>query len=632
MRGYTSAGGGLLGSAQDEMVRTARTLERIHLKNATQEETSTATLRSWRTLLLAFCICCLAINAVSLFSDSVEASSALGFQVERTGDSALVRIDSVDLGGAAAASGLRVGDLVHLRELSPGDRYRLLTGVYPHERIPVVVSRGQRTIRLTYRSGNAPIWRWDVWLWCVASFWMLGFAMFIAWRRADSAEARVLCILLASNSAGAGLQAGSWIGLSPFADFVTAAIGYSVTWISAALLASYALLFGQPVSRMRRILTGITYATAAAVAVYEILRLVLLWTGGEPWVAQSLAPDWNFGYGAIPYILALICALVATSSARGKERGRIAWTTVMIGVFYVTQAVMYLVPILSPSTQRGSALVTAYECVNVGAFLAPLGMTYALLNRRILDIGFALNRVVIFSAVSVIIVGIFVLAEWVFGTWLQRVSHTASLLAGAAVALALGLSIRFVHARVEHILDRVFFRKRHEDEQGIRRFAREAAYMSDADALIARTVDVLERYADASFVRLALDEGVGRYGPVSENDPAILSLRTWHRVVDLHAIDSQLEGEFAYPMVARGRLVGALVLGPKHSQESYAPDESQAIEELAHGVAGAMDILMQNEPATNDRIVTELKAMRSAMVDGFTAMTAKMERGEGIVS
>jgi hypothetical protein len=45
-----------------------------------------------------------------------------------------------------------------------------------------------------------------------------------------------------------------------------------------------------------------------------------------------------------------------------------------------------------------------------------------------------------------------------------------------------------------------------------------------------------------------------------------------------------------------------------------------------------MDILMQNEPATNDRIVTELKAMRSAMVDGFTAMNARMERGDGIVS
>jgi hypothetical protein len=38
---------------------------------------------------------------------------------------------------------------------------------------------------------------------------------------------------------------------------------------------------------------------------------------------------------------------------------------------------------------------------------------------------------------------------------------------------------------------------------------------------------------------------------VSENDPAIVSLCAWHRPLDLHGIDSKLEGEIAYPMVSR---------------------------------------------------------------------------------
>ncbi len=41
-------------------------------------------------------------------------------------------------------------------------------------------------------------------------------------------------------------------------------------------------------------------------------------------------------------------------------------------------------------------------------------------------------------------------------------------------------------------------------------------------------------------------------------------------------------------MIARGRLVGALVLGPKRSGESYAPDESHAMMHLAHSVGGAL--------------------------------------------
>lgn len=584
------------------------------------------TTRLWRTLLLAVCLCCLVVNAISLFSGNIEASSLLGFQVERTGNPAFVRIGSVDRGGSASASGLLVGDVIHLRDLSPGNRYRLLTGVYPHEQIPVVISRGQNVINLLYRAGSAAVWRLDTWLYFIATFWMIGFAMLIAWRRADSAEARILCVLLASYVAGGALQPGSWLGPSPFADLVAAAIGCSIALTSTALLASYAWLFARPVSLARRILTWLAYAAAAAVATYEIVRLVLLWTGGVPWVAQTLAPDWNFGYGAIPPILALVCAWAGIAASKGVERSRIAWTTAILGVLYVMTALMFFVPIVFPLSQRGSALIAAYATVNIGTFLAPLGMTYALLNRRLMDTGFVFNRVAIFSTVSIIIVGVFVLVEWALSTWLQGASHTANLLVGAAVALALGLSIRFVHLRVEYVLDRVFFRKRHEDEQAIRNFAREAAYVTNADVLLDRTITVLERSADASFVKLALDDDRGGYGSVSENDPAIVSLRTWHNVVDLHTVDTAFEGEFAYPMVARGRLVGALVLGPKRSQESYAPDESQAIEELAHGIAGALDILRQQRPADDDRIVAELKSMRSAMLSGFAAISARPER------
>ena len=107
--------------------------------------------RSWRFALLAVCLCCIAINAISLFSDAVVSSSGLGFQVSRTADSGVVRVDAVDSGGAAERSGLRVGDLLELRKLSPGDRYRILTGIHPHERIALVVSRGGRAIPIATR-------------------------------------------------------------------------------------------------------------------------------------------------------------------------------------------------------------------------------------------------------------------------------------------------------------------------------------------------------------------------------------------------------------------------------------------------------------------------------------------------
>jgi len=581
---------------------------------------------AWRSILLAVCLGSAAITAISLFTDSIQASSALGFQVSRTADPKVVRVDAVDAGGAADASGVRVGDLVHVGDLAPGERYRLLTGVYPHEKIGFVVSRGHAEVPIHYVAGGPTVWRWDTSLFSLTSFWMLGFAALIGWRRADTREGRVLCLLLAFYPASSGLLQGSWIGPSPLADVVTAGAGNVLVWIQVALLATYASLVARPMTQWRIGLTTFAYASCAAIAGFNVVRLAALWNGSQPWVAQGVGPEWDMAYASIPYALAIACALSALAAAKGAERSRSAWIMAPLVGAYLANGILFVAPALLPVAHHGDALVIAYGFANFGSFLAPLGMTYALLNRRVLDIGFALNRFAIFSGVSIVIVGAFVLFEWALGSWLQEMSHTTSVAVGAGVALLLGFSVRFVHDRVEHVLDRIFFRKRHDDEEAIRRFAREAAFVTDRAVLMERTVDVLERHAEASFARVALGDGDGRYAGVSENDPAIVSLRTWHRRLDLHGIDTRLEGEFAYPMVSRGRLIGALLLGPKRSREAYAPDESDAIEDLAHHVGGVLDVLGQSE-ARDEPVLAELRAMRRSIADGFAQLRGGVERG-----
>ena len=581
---------------------------------------------SWRAILLTLCLCAAVLNAVTLITDSIQSSSALGFQVSRTADPAVVRVDGVDPGGAADVSGVRAGDLINVRDLAPAERYRLLIGVHPYEKMAFAVSRGATKVPIDYVAGGPPAWRWDTLLWSFASFWILAFAALIAWRRADSAQARALSALLTIYVASSALLPGTWLSPSPLLDAIVSAIGWALNWAWVPLLATYASLAAKPVSSLRVGLTALAYAAAAVFAIFGIVRIITLWNGTLPWVAQGVGPEWNMTYGAIPYALAVVCGWAALAAARGTERSRIAWVITPLMIFYVAEMMLYIAPAILPSEQHGSALVVAYGFANFGAFLAPLGMTYSLLNRRVLDIGFALNRVAIFSGVSIVVVGAFMLFEWALGSWLQGQSHTTSIAVGAAVALLLGFSIRFVHDRVELVLDRIFFRKRHEDEEAIRRFAREAAFITDPGLVMRRTVDVLESHADASFARLALSDGNGKYAEVSENDPAIVSLRTWHRKLDLHGVDTQFEGEFAYPMIARGRLIGVLLLGPKRSQESYAPDESDAIDDLAHHVGGVLDVLGHSTP-NGEPIVAELKAMHRAIVDGFSALQNMVERG-----
>ena len=44
-------------------------------------------------------------------------------------------------------------------------------------------------------------------------------------------------------------------------------------------------------------------------------------------------------------------------------------------------------------------------------------------------------------------------------------------------------------------------------------------------------------------------------------------------------------------MLARGRLLGILLLGERAGGEAYAPDEVEALSQFAHGVGSALDAL-----------------------------------------
>ena len=86
-------------------------------------------------------------------------------------------------------------------------------------------------------------------------------------------------------------------------------------------------------------------------------------------------------------------------------------------------------------------------------------------------------------------------------------------------------------------------------------------------------------------------------------------------------------------MMARGRLVGALIVGPRRSGETYAPDESEAIAEVARGVGVALDLLgvgRDRDKATLADAIAGLdrsiKALPDAIVDRLRGAREALEQ------
>ncbi|HLY01138.1 MAG TPA: PDZ domain-containing protein [Candidatus Cybelea sp.] len=540
-------------------------------------------------------------------------------------------VTSVDRGGPADRAGLRRGDLIDIRANTLVERYSLLD--VPLNGRPLVLSvRGGSLEEKITVVPQAPRLTWNFWLATFAALWLLLFATLIAWRGAEKPQMQLLSLLIA-----AFVFTGALIGLAtPWAwAYVLQSVCASIVGpLTVALLAAFASGYARPPSRSRRIAQGLCYTF---LAIYVAISLV----GSAGVITLRFDPlpfiEGNAGLVCIAaaVLMAMLCGLLAIAAARGLERQRAVWTLVPLAAFFC----FFIVGLIATSSSSSYADTIVVGLVSTLVLLtAPIALTYAALSRRLIDVGFVLNRAAVFAVVSALVIGAFVLIEWAAGAWLAGATHTASTIIGMVVALGLGISLRYVHRYVEQFVDRVFFRKRHEDESALRRFAHEASYISDRGTLLGRTVQSVVEHTSANHATVIVRDGTAAYActidglraEVSENDPALVALRAWNKPVDLHLFpDSQLRGEFAFPMISRGGLVGALICGPKRDGEAYAPDELEALLVLAHGVGTALDTLSSQ----NTDVIESIRETQAVMLQELQRLpraivSALREKGE----
>jgi hypothetical protein len=523
-----------------------------------------------------------------------------------------LRVGSIDPGRASARAGLRAGDLIAIRRNSAVERFGLFGQPSAGRPVTLWVRRGaaQTPVVVTPLPLAFSAAFWDTFLTWPGIVWSVFFAGLIAWRRAQVREMRLLSLTLVSLAFWFLTDAFSYAASSLWTYVLIASLNV-LGPLAVAVWAACAGTLAPPLSPLRRTFARACYlfvAASIALNAARLLAILTLWIDPIAFLspAMKLAPF-------LAILSALMCGILAIAASPPDERRRSAW-------LMVPPALLFLAVYAGQNVQSLTGSYALWLALNFAAtavvFATPVALTYAALSRRLVDVGFVLNRAVVFGIVSTVVVGGFVLAEWIAGTWFVNASHQTSAAAGAAVALVLGLSMRYIHKYVDRFVDRVFFRKRHEDEAALRQFAHEAAYVTDRGVLLDRAVrHVCEHTAAAGASILTID-GAGKYvcaagdavqTCVSENDPAIVTMRAWHKPVDLQRVgDTQLHGELAFPMISRGELLGALVCEPKRDGEGYAPDESDALGALALGVGAALATLSNRN--TDEPSVRELLA------------------------
>jgi len=591
----------------------------------------------WRIAIITLCAFAVLLLAGSLFGSGfglggLSPTGLWGMQLSPDKPFTFV-VTSLDPGRAASRAGIRPGDQIDMRMQSLLVRFWLLDEPIAGRPTDLKLLRNGRYMDTTVVPNSLELdKRPDVLLHFIAVGWMLAFAALLAWRRPASPDVLLLsltliCLAIAVTSPNFSFSSSSL--------YIVAFIAiYALKAVAVILWALYSGFFARPLSATRRILQFLCVASAAiaiAMSIAAVFGEVTLWFSADAYLPlySGRSEQWNIPYD-VAVVMAACCSALAISASRGKERQRAIWALVSLGVLFTANAVTTFVVGAQSSY---ASLMFWIGLRNFFFFVAPIGLTYAALGRRLLDVGFVVNRALIFAIVSLVVVAIFIIVEWGASEWLAGTNHAAPLAVSMTVTLGLGLSMRFIHRHVDRLVDEIFFRKRHEDEAALRRFAREAAYITDRATLVQRVMLEVQEHTNAVAVQLLVSDGKGYYTPadgagdglrVGENDRALVALRTWHKTVDLHRLDTALQGEYAYPMLSRGRLVGALVCWPKIDGDGYAPDESNALSELAHGVGTALDLL--DDKTHNSAIVLERLAELSDRIGDVYTMVRQQNR------
>jgi hypothetical protein len=501
------------------------------------------------------------------------------------------RVVSVAPNSPAARAGIRPGDTISFGTTP----LRRAEAHYeqPGTAVPVLVN-GTHTVSLKAR--KLPFQTVLI-VPLVIRLAFLAVAALLVWRRPDDSAARALVLFLLCFALLIGLP--NTLMPAPLLSVIVLQTGGTVLLLigagaAAAFAANFPSGVAQPLPRaLARIVQGLVAAGVAMTLVGTLLpsstSFIAVTLYGVAWLFVAIV------------VLLLAILVIAYVQGAPSERQRRRWVFLMLG--------LALGAIL---VDIGVQLVVGYSDVVDNAALLfigviPFGLAYVILRHRVIDVGFVINRAVVFAGVSIIIVGIFVIAETLASNFVEQHSRAGSIALQLGVALALGFSVRYIHARVDRGVDRVFFRQRHLDEAALAEFTHDAHYITSAAVLIGRCTAIAVRHAHAT------EASIWQNGDrsVDENDPALVAMRARRVVADLHALGSRLRGAYAFPMIVRGELTGALVCGNKTEAEAYAPDEIEALRAMASAVGHALDGLRMRELEERVRILEAAKLQRA---------------------
>lgn len=299
--------------------------------------------------------------------------------------------------------------------------------------------------------------------------------------------------------------------------------------------------------------------------------------------------SWAGGVLYMPSVLLICIAVAIAYLIAAWRKGSAAERNRMTLIIFALSAYLFATVLsLWNSIQTGtivggenSATLIYFNALLLG-IIAPGLLAYAVLRHKLFDLGFAVNRTLVFGAIGLLLLVSFALIEWAIKQAIPKVWYGGSVYISALIAVALYVVFNRLHHKVEHAIERLFFHKWQLNEAALKRFVAAAGHMEKPEALAGQFVSELTRFSGGPGATLYARSGDGAYvsatgETIDADDPALSAMRAEQGPVVPTEVHSPLHAALALPMMHQAALSGFVLLGPKPTGEDYRPDEVEVL-------------------------------------------------------
>jgi hypothetical protein len=482
--------------------------------------------------------------------------------------------------GELAKAGVSVGDHVRFER-----RYQQVLVPVAGERIDFVLdhdgARSQRHIIVEP-------WHWNererqaafaIMLVQLTGLMAFLIGCFILWRGWGNRAAMLLGAAV-TNLASVPSFYPEWM-TSPALFFVTLTLD-NVGWFLVALLPAFAMYhYEESAGKLPRWQwrTLAVFLGTAVISTAIFVFNVFTWTTWPFWGEGSAA---EFGLPIIAIGMCIVYLVVGWRKCEASERNRFAVIIFAFAAFLLVEVISTIV-INGPTrlAERASSYLPYLHALT-GGVVAPGLLAYAVLRHKLFDLGFAVNRTLVFGAIGVLLLVSFALIEWAIKQAIPKVWYGGSVYISAGIAVGLYLAFNRIHHKVEHAIERLFFHKWQLNEAVLKRFVAAVAHVEKPEALAGNFVAELTRFTGGAKTAIYARTAEGHYDDASganidADDPALAAMRAEQGAVVPAELGSPLEATLALPMMHQAALAGFVLLGPKPTGEDYRPDEIEIL-------------------------------------------------------